>query len=66
MTNRIEIEDAMKWGMYAIIAHAVDGSSWILKHRFNCDDPKFRPTLERIRQEGSINPAHWRKSEKSL
>jgi hypothetical protein len=66
MADRIKISFVRKWGMYAIVAQDMNDNSWILKHRFTCDDPKMRPTLERIEAAGSIDPRYWRKSTKQL
>jgi hypothetical protein len=67
MSGRIlRITDVRKWGKYAIVCNTVDGASWTLKQRFACDDPRIRPTLEKIEAAGSIDPRHWTRSKKSL
>lgn len=63
---RLQITDVRKWGKYHIVCNTVDGSSYKLKKTFQCDDIRIRPLLDKIEAEGSIDPQHWTKSDRSL
>ena len=61
MTDRIQIEDARKFGMHSIVANGVDGSAWMLRHSFPKDDIKLLDTLKKVRAAKSIDARFWKR-----